>query len=112
PEAQLQTLRRVHCSSQDGEAVTYYWHGYAFSRVPGEADRKLFRVEGMNIRQCGPLANARSPADFRLVSREILLYQDPDTHEVLRTWQNPWTGKTVEVLHVANDPVNFSNSVV
>ena len=26
---------------------------------------------------------------------------------MLSTWDNPWTGETVDVLHVANDPVNF-----
>jgi hypothetical protein len=40
------------------------------------------------------------------VSREVLLYLDPQTGEVLETWQNPWTGKEVEVIHVQNDPVN------
>ena len=47
-------------------------------------------------------------AGFKLVSREILLYKDPVTDEVLATWENPWTGETVDVLHVANDPVNFT----
>lgn len=106
PQAQLKAMRRVQCSEVDGKPMTYYWKGTAYSRVPGEPDRQLFKVEGMNVRQCGPLAGAKDPAEFRLVSREILLYEDPVTGEVLRTWTNPWTGKTVEVLHVANDPVN------
>ena len=108
PQAQLNAMRRIQCSAVDGQPATYYWKGIAYSRVPGEPDRQLFRVEGMNVRQCGPLAGAKDPAEFRLVSREILLYEDPVTGEVLRTWTNPWTGKTVEVLHVANDPVNGS----
>lgn len=106
PEGQLQAMRRIQCSQVDGKPVTYYWKGVAFSRVPGEADRLLFKVEGMNVRQCGPLANATNKAEFRLVSREVLLYEDPVTGEVLRTWQNPWTGKTLNVIQVANDPVN------
>ncbi len=106
PEAQLRAMRRIQCSEVDGEPAIYYWQGYAYSRVAGEPDKTLFRVEGMNIRACGPLANAKSPADFRLVSREILLYEDPVTGEVLREWPNPWTGKKVTVVHVANDPVN------
>jgi hypothetical protein len=111
-EAQIAALRRVQCSAVDGRQVTFYWKGVAYGRVPGEADRLLFRVEGMNTRQCGRLANARSAVDFRLVSREILLYEDPSTGAVLRNWQNPWTGKTVEVIHVANDPVNGNYGVV
>lgn len=107
-EGQLAAMRRIQCSASNAEPVTYYWHGYAFSRVPGERDRRLFRVEGMNIRQCGPLPGAKTPAEFRLVSREILLYEDPSTGEVLRRWDNPWTGQQVQVVHVANDPVNQS----
>jgi Protein of unknown function (DUF1838) len=106
PEDQLRAMRRIQCSATDGVPAIFTWHGHAWSRVPGEPDRRLFKVEGVNVRQCGPLAGSSNPAEFRLVSREILLYEDPDTGEVLRTWQNPWTGKTVEVLHVANDPVN------
>jgi hypothetical protein len=112
PEAQVRAMRRIQCSEVDGEPAIYYWHGYAYSRVAGEPDKTLFRVEGMNIRACGPLASGKSPADFRLVSREILLYEDPVTGEVLREWKNPWTGKTVQVLHVANDPVNNNFSIV
>jgi hypothetical protein len=35
-----------------------------------------------------------------------MLYLDPKTGEVLRDWTNPWTGEKVEVMHIANDPVN------
>ena len=106
PDGSLEAMRKIQCSMQDGEPATYWWHGRAYSRVPGEADRVLFAVEGMNIRQCGPLTSDDKDPSFKQVSREILLYKDPDTGTVLRTWNNPWTGETVDVIHVANDPVN------
>lgn len=105
PRDHLNAMRKIQCSLKDGEPVTWYWNGFVYSRVPGEPDRKLFAVEGMNIRQCGPLGDARD-GSFKMVTREILLYEDPLSGEVLRTWQNPWTGKQVKVVHVANDPVN------
>ncbi len=105
PRDNLVALRKIQCSLKDGEAVTWYWNGYAYSRVPGEPDRQLFAVEGMNIRQCGPLGTA-TDGSFKMTTRELLIYKDPKTGEVLRTWANPWTGKEVKVLHVANDPVN------
>ncbi|MFO0336240.1 MAG: DUF1838 family protein, partial [Pseudomonadota bacterium] len=47
------------------------------------------------------------------VSRELLFYMDPKTDprtattaNVVRKWKNPWTGEELDVLHVANDPVN------
>ena len=106
PEGQLRAFRRIQCSEVDGKPVTYSWRGYAFSRVEGEPDRKLFNVEGMNIRRCVNVTDPDKGEGFRLITREILLYLDPDTNEILRTWENPWTGKTTQVLHVANDPVN------
>lgn len=112
PEGQLVALRRIQCSAIDGKPVTYYWKGVTYSRVPGEPDRLLFKVEGMNVRHCGPLAGSKTKAEFRLVSREILLFEDPVTGEVLRTWANPWTGKTLDVVQVANDPVNGNYGLV
>ena len=79
PEGQLLALRRIQCSETEGKPVTYYWKGVTYSRVPGEPDRQLFRVEGMNVRHCGPLAGAKNQAEFRLVSREILLFEAKGT---------------------------------
>ena len=104
----LEINRKIMCSTIDGDARTYWWHGKAFSRRMGERDRHLFNVEGMNVRACTAVSDPDKGDGFKLVSREILLYKDPQTDEVLATWDNPWTGETVDVLHVANDPVNFT----
>lgn len=63
-------------------------------------------MEGMNIRQCVTVTDPQRGIGYRMVSREIFFYLDPKTNEVLRSWQNPYTGKTVEVMHIANDPVH------
>lgn len=102
---QLVAARKIQCSTRDGEPIVWYWNGDVYSRVPGEPDRRLFAVEGMNIRQCGPLDGA-TDGSFRMTTREVLLYEDPLSRKTLDTWQNPWTGKQVKVVHVANDPVN------
>jgi len=99
-------MRKIHCSLEDGKIETFWWNGRAYSRVPGEKDRFLFQVEGMNTRRCVSVGDKAGDASFKLVSREILLYKDPVSGEILRSWDNPWTGETVEVIHVANDPVN------
>ncbi len=103
----LQIMRKIMCSTIDNQPEVYWWHGTALSRKQGEKDVHLFNVEGMNIRSCSTLQDEEKGAGFHLVSREILLYKDPKTDEVLATWDNPWTGETVDVLQVANDPVNF-----
>lgn len=103
PSDALAMARKIACSTVDGEQATFWWHGEVYSRRAGEADKHLFNVEGMNTRAC---VKATDGGGFNLVSRELLLYTDAATGEILKTWANPWTGETVEVLHVANDPVN------
>lgn len=99
---------KMTCGTTEAGVVRYgFWEGRLWSRVPGERDRHLFDVIGINTRQCAMLEDARRGAGFRSVSREIMVYLDPATGEVIDRWQNPWTGRTVTVMHVANDPVNM-----
>jgi len=111
PRGAMLAMRKVQCSLIDNEPVTYYWHGRAFSRRMGERDKLLFNVEGMNVRSCKTVNDPEKGEGYKLVTREILLYKDAKTGKVLSTWENPWTGEEVDVLHVANDPVNSSGYV-
>ena len=108
PDDAFTASRKIQCSTVDGEQVTFWWHGRAYARRQGEKDTYLFDVEGMNTRRCTTVNDADKGEGYKLVSRELLLYKDAKTGEVLSTWDNPWTGETVDVLHVANDPVNFT----
>ena len=98
--------RKIQCSTEDGSPQVFEWSGFGYARVPGEPDRKIFGLLGMNVRQCGQIEDPEKGIGYRLVSREIMLYLDPKTGEVMRTFDNPWTGDANEVIHVANDPVN------
>ncbi|MEM9303414.1 MAG: DUF1838 family protein [Pseudomonadota bacterium] len=106
PEGATLANRKVQCSTVDGKPVFYMWSGTAWGRRAGEADKMLFRVTGMNVRTCGTLEDPVRGTGWRQVSREIMVYQDPRTGEIVDEWENPYTGKTVKVLHVENDPVN------
>jgi len=106
PEGVNLVGRKIQCGATDNTPTIYYFHGEGFARVPGERDRKLFNVEGYNVRQCVSVTDPVRGTGWRLVSRELLLYVDPATGELLREWKNPWTGETVKVLQTANDPVN------
>lgn len=112
PKGAVLAQRKLSCSTEEGKDVTYHWEGRAYSRRHGEPDKHLFDVEGMNVRSCTTQTDPERGEGFKLVSREILLYLDKDTGEILRSWENPWTGEEVEVQHVANDPVNFGDYVV
>jgi Protein of unknown function (DUF1838) len=106
PDEALQITNKVFCANKPGEHALYWWQGSVYSRRPGEKDRHLFDVQGMNVRQCARLEDKVRGIGFRSVSRELLLYTDKDTGQLLKTWKNPWSGEDVEVIHVANDPVN------
>ncbi|MFM2045437.1 MAG: hypothetical protein RLY86_4013 [Pseudomonadota bacterium] len=106
PADSLAVMRKIQCHAEDGKPAFYWWSGDVYSRRQGERDVLLFKVEGMNVRTCQSVTDEKRGAGFRLVSREILLYLDPKTGQPLSTWTNPWTGEAVEVMHVANDPVN------
>jgi len=99
---------KLTCGTTE-QGVTRYgmWEGRMYSRIPGEKDRHLFDVVGINTRQCERHKDPVRGDGYRSVSREIMVYLDPATGEIIDRWKNPWTGETVEVIHVANDPVNM-----
>ena len=47
---------------------------------------------------------------IRRLNREVIFYTDSRTGELLKTWTNPWTGEVVDVVHVVNDPFNYTIS--
>jgi hypothetical protein len=106
PEDALELNKRTGCGAKDGEPAVYYWSGKIYSRVDGEPDRLLFNGEGMNIRQCVPVEDAKRGKGYRHVSREVMFYTDPATGKIIRDWKNPWTGETLKVMQINNDPVN------
>ena len=107
PEDAILLQQKFTCSLVEGETTYGWWQGSFYSRVEGERDRELFKVIGVNVRQCKNYDHPERGHGFRSVSREVMLYLDPDSGEVLKTWTNPWTGEELEVIHVANDPVNM-----
>ncbi len=106
PDDAVKALRKTQCSLEDGKPAVYWWAGNVYSRVPGERDRLLFAYQAMNVRACRTMSSPEQGYGYRMVSREALIYLDPTTGEVVRTWSNPWTGETLEVVHIFNDPVN------
>lgn len=106
PEGVLGAQRRIWCTETDGEPVYWSFTGEAYSRRQGEKDQLLFKVYGYNTRTCGKVNDPQKGAGFRSVSRELLILVDPKTGKPLSKWTNPWSGETVDVLHVANDPVS------
>ena len=99
--------QKMTCSTTQGKVIVHWWEGGMYSRVPGEKDRHLFDIQGMNIRHCQNFEDARRGHGFQSFSREIMIHLDPATGQIIDRWRNPWTGEELEVVHVANDPVNM-----
>ena len=106
PQDALEIMKRTQCGEADGTPAVYHWSGRVYGRRQGEPDKLLFQGEGMNIRQCVAVSDPVRGDGYRQVSREIMLMLDPETGEIVREWENPYTGETVKVLQIANDPVN------
>jgi hypothetical protein len=107
PNDALMATRKVHCSLTDNKPTVLTWTGKVYSHIQGEPDRHLFNIEGFNNRNCKTYQDDIRGYGFRIVAREIVLYLDPETNKILRTWDNPWTGKKVRVIHTSNDPMSF-----
>ena len=62
----------------------------------------LFDLEGF-----GASRHQKMPdGSYRRFQRECGFYKDLRSGEIMETWKNPLTDKTVDVSHIHNDPVN------
>lgn len=104
----LSALQKMTCGTTEQGVPRYaFFEGRVYSRVPGEKDTHIFNAQGINVRQCKVVEDQKHGKGYRSISREIMVYMDPETNEIVDTWENPWTGQTIDVMHVANDPVNM-----
>ncbi len=106
PQDALEISKRFQCGEADGLEAVWHFSGNIYSRVPGERDKLLFRGDGYNVRRCVAVEDPKRGTGYRLISREIWFYLDPQTGEVVNQWTNPWTDEKVDVMQIHNDPVN------
>lgn len=82
----------------------YGWYkGYVTAVRPGRKIDDLFGFEGFGAVRLELLPDGR----IRRILREVGLYTDLKSGEVLEEWRNPYLDETVRVVPVANDPFNF-----
>ncbi|MFJ3175163.1 DUF1838 family protein [Streptomyces roseus] len=85
-------------ASLDGAEVTFWWSGDIYSWAPDQPYRRLFGFEGLNVAR---LVADADTGGFQLLTREAAFYLDPQTREILETWEDK------PVVHVWNDPANL-----
>jgi hypothetical protein len=91
----------------DFEKTRYGWlGGPVMSVVPGEKVRPLFWMEGFSACRLIPIEGG-----YRKLLREVVVYREMTMKgpgKILETWDNPYTGETVRVVPIMNDPFNYN----
>lgn len=103
PKDNMDAYVKMRASLNTNEEVIFYAKGAIYAYDPDKPWKQLFNFEMYNIAR---VEKMQGDSGYRLITREMLAYQDPKTNEILKTWKNPWTNEEVEVVHVWNDPVN------
>ncbi len=94
---------RIQGDLNFGKPKYFWFKGYAMAIEPMKKIQNLIGTSGFGVIRLleGPNGS------IRRVCREIIVYTDLKTGEVLQEWKNPLTDETVRVVHVANDPFNY-----
>ncbi len=97
-----ETAARLQADT-NGEQVYGRCSGVVTGVRPGEAVRPLFNFEVFSTIR----VLRQSDGNYQRMTKEAILYTDPKTGAVLAEWTNPYTGETVKVVDVHNDPYNW-----
>ena len=101
PETNFMAMMKIRGDLAEKDFY-FAFPGEAWAMPHQEKPVKCFRTFGLGA---GRLEKV--PEGYRIYSREVLYYLDPDTGAIMEEWSNPWLdGKKVEVFHINNDPVN------
>lgn len=95
---------KMRCNTEKATDTILAWSGTSYSIEEQKQQKELFGLYGINLARCWYDEAAGS---WMFTSRELQYYLDLDTNLPLYKFQNPWTGETNNVVHVANDPVQF-----
>ena len=88
----------------DMKSTKYGWaQGIVQGVQPGEAVRDIC---GFTMMSCARLLPHESGTGYRKVLREIGLYTDLKSGEIIEEMVNPYLNETVKVVPITNDPFN------
>lgn len=100
--AYLQDYLRIR-ADLSGQETVFHYSGEVYSMIPGQKSMQLFALEGYSISRLQEVEGG-----YQLLAKEVILLLDHRTREILTTWRNPFTGQSLPVLHILNDPTNHS----
>jgi len=106
PKWTRDTYARLDANVEPGKEKCGWIRGKIFGVRDNEPVRPLMNVEGFSFVRI----NRQPDGSWRRLLREIVFYRDINTNEILKEWNNPYTGERVRVVPIANDPFNFTIS--
>jgi hypothetical protein len=105
----LDVFIRITGSADPEQEVLMHNQARVFSVIgDDEILRPLFDMEGFKIRR----SVALDDGGYHILQREVFVYKDLESGEIINEWFNPFTGETVEVVHLYNNPVNHHITTV
>jgi len=96
-------LARIQGNLDFGKVKYGLISGYAIGSQPGKPNMPLVGFEGLSTARLVD----NGDGTYQKLLREVVMYTDLETGEVLEEFVNPYTERKVPVVHVANDPFNF-----
>ena len=94
---------RIQGDLNFGKQKYFWFKGYVMAVEPNKKIVDLLGAAGF-----GAIRLLAGPdGAIRRLCREIIVYTDLKSGEVLDEWRNPLSGETVKAVHVANDPFNY-----
>lgn len=97
----LQAYIKTRGSLDSSEEVVFYDEGYIYAMLPEQPIKQLFKFQMYNIARFIP-----NDSGYIQLTREMLVYEDAATGQILQRWYNPYIKDSVNVIPVWNDPVN------
>ena len=92
PQTKFMAMMKLRGDLAEAD-VFFAFPGEAWAMVPQERNYRCFRTFGLGAARLEKVAEG-----YRIYSREVLYYQDPDSGEILSTWRNPFLAdREVEV---------------
>ncbi len=104
PRGNMMALARLQSDINIGEQKYGWYTGNVMGVRKGEKLRDLFRFEGFGVSRMQELPDGKG---YQKLLREVGFYVDSQSGEIMEEWDNVYTGETVRIVPVANDPFNL-----
>lgn len=106
PEGYLKYDIKKGASLRPSYEAVGYWNGSVLGWEESEEGQveysRLFYFEGVNVRR----VEEQEDGSYLSFSREVSVYRDLETGDILQAWSSTFLNRDNEVFEVANDPVN------